>query len=266
MGWLAVALGFGLSFGVVGSQCLPALTWLCLQLDAQPSPAFACLPSRPHLLLLLLLLLLVPPQVIMMLGYISAHLNPATCLALWVIGKVRWRQCAHVCVLVRAAEVVVQRSRILPLAAAGHPTGPPDLLLSALLRCLPGSACPLPHTSGRRILSLPALSCRHVLLPPPLTTPLFRCTAVTRCRHSLPPLYSLSSATCFLPAPPSTTSPPALQIPFTHFLALAGAEFAGAFVGACLVFLHYIPHFKTVPEPMPRNEDDVLLRRWVGGW
>ncbi|KAI3431548.1 hypothetical protein D9Q98_004597 [Chlorella vulgaris] len=90
MGWLAVALGFGLSFGVV----------------------------------------------IMMLGYISAHLNPATCLALWVIGR----------------------------------------------------------------------------------------------------------------------------IPFTHFLALAGAEFAGAFVGACLVFLHYIPHFKTVPEPMPRNEDDVLLR------
>ena len=43
MGWLAVAFGFGLSFGVT----------------------------------------------IMMFGYISAHLNPATCLALWVMGKVR---------------------------------------------------------------------------------------------------------------------------------------------------------------------------------
>ncbi|EFN52821.1 hypothetical protein CHLNCDRAFT_138510 [Chlorella variabilis] len=90
MGWLAVALGFGLSFGVV----------------------------------------------IMMFGYISAHLNPATCLALWVAGK----------------------------------------------------------------------------------------------------------------------------ISFTHFLALSGAEFAGAFVGACLVFLHYLPHFKTVPEPMASTADDMLLR------
>jgi glycerol uptake facilitator-like aquaporin len=92
MGWLAVALGFGLSFGVV----------------------------------------------ITMLGYISAHLNPATCLALWVIG----------------------------------------------------------------------------------------------------------------------------DISFTHFLALSGAEFAGALVGACLVFLHYLPHFKTVPEPMAADVDDMLLRRW----
>lgn len=90
MGWLAVAFGFGLSFGVV----------------------------------------------IMMFGYISAHLNPATCLALWVIGK----------------------------------------------------------------------------------------------------------------------------ISFTHFLALSAAEFAGAFLGACLVFLHYLPHFKTVPEPAASTADELLLR------
>lgn len=90
MGWLAVSLGFGMSFGVV----------------------------------------------IFMFGYISAHLNPATCLALWVIGK----------------------------------------------------------------------------------------------------------------------------IPFTHFLALSGAEFAGAFLGACLVFLHYLPHFNTLPEPPAATADDLLLR------
>lgn len=90
MGWLAVALGFGLSFGVT----------------------------------------------IWMLGFISAHLNPATCLALWVIGK----------------------------------------------------------------------------------------------------------------------------ISFLHFLALSAAEFAGAFIGACLVFLHFLPHFKTVPEPMATTGDELLLR------
>ncbi|KAI7837871.1 hypothetical protein COHA_008358 [Chlorella ohadii] len=90
MGWLAVSLGFGMSFGVV----------------------------------------------IFMFGYISAHLNPATCLALWVIGK----------------------------------------------------------------------------------------------------------------------------IPFTHFLALSGAEFAGAFLGACLVFLHYLPHFNTLPEPPASTTDELLLR------
>lgn len=56
-----------------------------------------------------------------------------------------------------------------------------------------------------------------------------------------------------------------LQIPFTHFLALSGAEFAGAFLGACLVFLHYLPHFNTLPEPPAATADDLLLRRWVFG-
>jgi glycerol uptake facilitator protein len=132
MGWLAVALGFGLSFGVV----------------------------------------------ITMLGYISAHLNPATCLALWVIGDVR---------------------------------------------------------SCKGTLSMLA-TCKHPGRPPP------------------PPALSDPPSPC----PP----PPPRQISFTHFLALSGAEFAGALVGACLVFLHYLPHFKTVPEPMAADVDDMLLRRW----
>ncbi|PRW39304.1 Glycerol uptake facilitator [Chlorella sorokiniana] len=50
------------------------------------------------------------------------------------------------------------------------------------------------------------------------------------------------------------------KIPFTHFLALSGAEFAGAFLGACLVFLHYLPHFNTLPEPPATNDDELLLR------
>lgn len=30
--------------------------------------------------------------------------------------------------------------------------------------------------------------------------------------------------------------------------------------GACLVWLHYLPHFKTIPEPPPDNAADALLR------
>lgn len=41
----------------------------------------------------------------------------------------------------------------------------------------------------------------------------------------------------FLTVPVASCAP---QIPFTHFLALSGAELAGAFLGACLVFLHYV--------------------------
>ena len=30
--------------------------------------------------------------------------------------------------------------------------------------------------------------------------------------------------------------------------------------GACLVWIHYLPHFKTIPEPPPDNAADALLR------
>jgi len=55
----------------------------------------------------------------------------------------------------------------------------------------------------------------------------------------------------------------------SHSLALSGAEFAGAFLGACLVSLHYLPHFTTLPEPPASTTDELLLRRHVGvgvGW
>lgn len=116
----------------------------------------------------------------MMFGYISAHLNPATCLALWVIGKARRRR-GHQLSVAKAVQ----------FRGAARP-------------------CPMPHAP--------------------------------------------------LPSPP-----PAEQIPFTHALALAAAEFAGAFLGACLVFLHFLPHFKTLPEPMVPSADELLLRRWACG-
>ena len=31
--------------------------------------------------------------------------------------------------------------------------------------------------------------------------------------------------------------------------------------GASLVWIHYLPHFKTIPEPPPENKDDGFLRR-----
>jgi glycerol uptake facilitator protein len=43
------------------------------------------------------------------------------------------------------------------------------------------------------------------------------------------------------------------KITGTEFVALSAAEFAGAFIGAVLVWLHYMPHFKTVPEPQLRK-------------
>eukprot|EP00884_Botryococcus_braunii_P010872 jgi/Botrbrau1/19787/Bobra.0124s0035.1 len=45
-----------------------------------------------------------------------------------------------------------------------------------------------------------------------------------------------------------------------EFICLALSEFAGMFVGAVFVYLHFLPHFKTVPEPMSKNESDNLLR------
>jgi hypothetical protein len=31
--------------------------------------------------------------------------------------------------------------------------------------------------------------------------------------------------------------------------------------GAVLHWLHYLPHYKTIPEPAPQDKDDNLLRR-----
>jgi hypothetical protein len=144
-----------------------------------------------------------------------------------------------------------------------------------------------------------------------------RCLRVASLHPTLPPISCLPVPCC-------------LQISFTHFLALSAAEFAGAFLGACLVregampeapsaacssswlwasrtwvgtasqpsskrapttaavivahrlppccaccamqvFLHYLPHFKTVPEPAASTADELLLRSCVpaiclAGW
>ncbi|KAF6255239.1 aquaporin-like protein [Scenedesmus sp. NREL 46B-D3] len=45
------------------------------------------------------------------------------------------------------------------------------------------------------------------------------------------------------------------------FVCLSLAEFAGAFVGAVLHWVHFLPHYKTLPEPAPQDKDDQLLRR-----
>jgi len=47
----------------------------------------------------------------------------------------------------------------------------------------------------------------------------------------------------------------------TTFICVSLSEVAGAFVGACLMWLHYMPHFKTVPEPAPADSEETLLRR-----
>lgn len=44
------------------------------------------------------------------------------------------------------------------------------------------------------------------------------------------------------------------------FVGLALSEFAGAFAGAVLVWLHFLPHFKTIPEPPSKSDDELLLR------
>ncbi|KAK2078693.1 hypothetical protein QBZ16_003533 [Prototheca wickerhamii] len=44
------------------------------------------------------------------------------------------------------------------------------------------------------------------------------------------------------------------------FVCLALSEFAGAFGGAILVWLHFLPHFKTIPEPPSKSDDELLLR------
>lgn len=45
-----------------------------------------------------------------------------------------------------------------------------------------------------------------------------------------------------------------------EFVAAVAGEFVGGFVGAVLVWLHYLPHFKTVPSPLSPNPENLLLR------
>ena len=42
--------------------------------------------------------------------------------------------------------------------------------------------------------------------------------------------------------------------------ALSAAEVGGAMIGACLVWLFYLPHFRTIPEPTALSPRDTLLR------
>ncbi|BDA51295.1 probable glycerol uptake facilitator protein [Coccomyxa sp. Obi] len=44
------------------------------------------------------------------------------------------------------------------------------------------------------------------------------------------------------------------------FFAISAAELGGAMVGAFFVWLHHLPHFKTLPEPPGKGVEDSLLR------
>ncbi|KAJ1344608.1 hypothetical protein BSLG_000131 [Batrachochytrium salamandrivorans] len=48
------------------------------------------------------------------------------------------------------------------------------------------------------------------------------------------------------------------RLSFTDFLALSCAQLAGGFVGAVAMFLVYMPHFRTVPEPQPDQTQSAL--------
>ena len=47
----------------------------------------------------------------------------------------------------------------------------------------------------------------------------------------------------------------------TQFVAAFFGEFLGAFLGAIFVWLHFLPHFKTVPTPFSITPDSILLRQ-----
>ena len=46
----------------------------------------------------------------------------------------------------------------------------------------------------------------------------------------------------------------------TEFAAAVGGEFLGAFFGAVLVWLHFLPHFKSVPTPPSLTPENILLK------
>eukprot|EP01025_Chloroclados_australasicus_P035205 TRINITY_DN3591_c0_g1_i1.p1 TRINITY_DN3591_c0_g1~~TRINITY_DN3591_c0_g1_i1.p1 ORF type:complete len:500 (-),score=39.15 TRINITY_DN3591_c0_g1_i1:457-1869(-) len=48
------------------------------------------------------------------------------------------------------------------------------------------------------------------------------------------------------------------EISWYDFFALSFAEFLGAFIAACLVWIHYLPHFKTVPQPSIDEEQRLF--------
>ena len=50
------------------------------------------------------------------------------------------------------------------------------------------------------------------------------------------------------------------DIPWDYFPCIALAQLVGSFSGAVLVWVFYLPHFLTVPEPPPKKEEDRLLR------
>ncbi|EIE19977.1 aquaporin-like protein [Coccomyxa subellipsoidea C-169] len=50
------------------------------------------------------------------------------------------------------------------------------------------------------------------------------------------------------------------EVDAADFFALSAAELGGAMVGALLVWIHYLPHFKTLPEPPGHGTHDSLLR------
>lgn len=45
-----------------------------------------------------------------------------------------------------------------------------------------------------------------------------------------------------------------------EFAAAVGGQFIGAFLAAILVWLHFLPHFKTVPTPPSLTAENILLR------
>ena len=50
-------------------------------------------------------------------------------------------------------------------------------------------------------------------------------------------------------------------------LALSACEVAGAFIGAMLVWVVYLPHFKTIPEPPSEDpREDLLCTTGEGCW
>lgn len=57
------------------------------------------------------------------------------------------------------------------------------------------------------------------------------------------------------------------NISFVECLVLSAGSYLGAFIGAVLHWLHYLPHYKTVPEPALPNEayDSLIDRRDVYG-
>ena len=44
------------------------------------------------------------------------------------------------------------------------------------------------------------------------------------------------------------------------FVAYSFCQLLGAFIGSVLMWLAFLPHFKTVPEPPPDDEEETLLR------